>query len=199
MTKTPQENDRTIDEARLQQAVRLLLAGIGEDPDREGLIDTPKRVVKALMEMTAGYRESAASHLAVQFKEEHEEIIALTAISFVSMCEHHLLPFNGTVGIAYIPNGALVGLSKLARVVDVYARRLQLQERLTDQIAQSFEEHVRPKGVAVVIEAQHSCLACRGVRKSGALMRTSSMRGVFRTDPAARAEVLSMLRSSSEF
>lgn len=186
-------------------AVRTLLQEVGADPDREGLRDTPRRVFQALAEMTEGERESAAEHLAVTFDAgSYDEIVVLRDIPFTSLCEHHLLPFDGVAHVAYLPGevGAedararryrVVGLSKLARVVDVFARRLQLQEQLTSQIADALDEHLKPRGTAVVIAAAHTCMSCRGVMKSGASMVTSTMRGMFRDQPASRAEVLALM------
>jgi GTP cyclohydrolase I len=191
-------------------AVQELLRAVGEDPHREGLRDTPRRVFQALAEMTAGCRESAAEHLAVTFDGgAYDEVVVLAGIPFTSLCEHHLLPFSGTASVAYLPGEVapaqdseasrtgmyrVVGLSKLARVVDVFARRLQLQEQLTVQIADALEEHLMPRGTAVLVEAAHSCMSCRGVLKTGAVMRTNALRGAFRTNPSLRAEVMALLR-----
>jgi GTP cyclohydrolase I len=188
--------DHSVREAFAESGVRALLEALGHDPSREGIKDTPRRVVKALIEMTSGEREDPADHLKVMFDGEHyDETVALAGIPFTSLCEHHLLPFVGFAGVAYLPSdGRVVGLSKLARVVDVFARRLQLQERLTAQIADAVEQHLRPKGVAVVVEAEHACMACRGIRKTGAVMRTVIVRGVYRDKAEARDEVLQALR-----
>jgi GTP cyclohydrolase I len=190
-------------------ALRTLLRELGQDPDREGLRDTPRRVYQALAEMTAGEHESAAEHLAVTFDGgAYDEVVVLAGIPFTSLCEHHLLPFNGTASVAYLPGKVpvaqdseasctgkyrVVGLSKLARVVDVYARRLQLQEQMTVQIADALEEHLKPRGVAVLVEAAHSCMSCRGVLKTGAVMRTNALRGTFRSNDSLRAEVMALL------
>lgn len=192
------------DLAAAAHAVKALLCALGQDPEREGLKDTPARVAKALWEMTAGERDDPAAILKVTFDGgAYDEVVALAGIPFTSVCEHHLLPFSGHAGVAYLPSAAegesraryrVVGLSKLARLVELYARRLQLQEQLTTQVADALVEHLQPRGVAVLIEAEHACMACRGVRKSGAVMRTSVLRGAFKDDPAARAEVLGMLR-----
>jgi len=176
-----------------EDGVRLLLEGLGFDVRVEGLRDTPRRVAKAYRELTSGYRMDAAAVLGVTFEAPSRDIVVLAGIPFVSLCEHHLLPFTGSASVAYIPNGRVVGLSKLARVVDVFAKRLQLQERLTHEIAQSIEQHLGVESVAVTVEAVHSCMAIRGVQKTGAVMRTNTLRGVFKTDAAARAEVLKML------
>jgi len=184
---------------RAEQGVRNLLIAMGEDPAREGLLDTPARVVRAMREMTSGHADDVAKILAVTFDSgQYDEVIVVAGISFVSMCEHHLLPFTGHAAVAYLPskgpNGhRVVGLSKIPRVVEAFARRLQLQERMTTQIADALEAHLEPRGVAVVVEAEHSCMVCRGVRKAGAKMGTSDMRGTFRQRPEARAEVLQLI------
>ena len=175
-------------------AVVRLLQHLGEDPNREGLLDTPKRVVKALAEMTEGYHQDPASILSTVFDEQHDQMVVLEGIEFTSLCEHHMLPFVGTATVGYIPNGRVVGLSKLARIVECFARRLQVQERMTDQIADAITEQLHPRGVGVVIRAHHSCMGCRGVRKPAALMTTSSLAGLIKDDPAARAEFLSFSR-----
>ena len=184
-----------IDMCAAEAAVRDLLIAIGEDPDREGLLDTPTRVAKALVELTAGRWESPDIHLARQFSQEYDEVVVLKDIEFNSMCEHHLLPFTGRAHVAYLPgNGKVVGLSKLARVVDVYARRPQLQERLTNQIAEALVEHLRADGVAVLVQAEHMCMKLRGVQKSEPVMETLAMRGVFKTDSDMRREILDQLQ-----
>jgi len=173
-------------------AVRCLLHTIGEDIDREGLLDTPKRVVKALTEMTVGYDMDPAEALSTTFDVDHDSLVVLRGIRFASMCEHHMLPFTGTATVGYIPSGRVVGLSKLARVVDVFAKRLQVQERLTEQVANAVMEHVDAAGCGVVIRAHHGCMGCRGVKQPDAEMITSCMLGVLRDDPAARAELMSV-------
>lgn len=187
------------------EAIRTALRYVGEDPTREGLLDTPRRWIDALIEMTSGKEANVAKLLAVSFDSgDYDEIIAVTDIPYTSTCEHHLLPFTGKAAVAYIPsvqvgeNGErggyrVVGLSKIPRVVDAFSRRLQLQEQLTAQIAEAMETHLKPRGVAVLLEGEHSCASCRGVRKSGMNMITSNLRGMFRDDPAARAEVLRLL------
>ena len=187
-----------------EQGIRNLLAHLGVDATSPDVIDTPQRVVKAMMEMTVGYDVDVKKLLAVGFDgDKYDAIIALRGISFVSMCEHHMLPFIGTAGVAYIPQAdaegkyRVVGISKLARLVDAYARRLQLQERMTSQIADALETHLQPRAVAVIVEAHHSCMSCRGVRKSGSTMATSVLTGLFKEDSAARAEVLSMIRGTT--
>lgn len=176
-----------------EDAVVRLLEGIGEDPKREGLVETPRRVRRALTEMTEGYGQDPAAILSKTFDEPYDEIIVLKAIPFTSLCEHHLLVFEGTVDIGYLP-GKVVGLSKLARLVDCFSRRLQIQERLTRQLAESIVQHLEARGVGVVVRAIHSCLSCRGIRKSGSTMVTSAMLGVFRDKPECRAEFLALCR-----
>lgn len=176
-----------------EAAVRTLLLYIGEDPIRPGLRDTPGRVVKALREMTEGYQKDPKVILSKVFEQTYDEMVIVRGITFDSLCEHHLLHFSGTVDIGYIPSkDGVVGLSKLARLVDCFARRLQIQEHLTTQIAHAIQEHLEPSGVAVVVRATHSCMSCRGVRKSNSEMVTSCMLGVLRDMPAARAEFLSL-------
>ena len=176
--------------------VRSQLALLGEDPDREGLLKTPDRVEAAMRWLTRGYQQSAADVVGdALFTEQHENMVVVRDIEFYSLCEHHMLPFFGTCHVAYIPNGKVVGLSKLPRIVDVFARRLQVQERLTDQIAGAIEDVLRPRGVGVVIEASHLCMMMRGVEKQGSKTLTSAVRGVFRTDPRTREEFLSLVRS----
>jgi len=170
-------------------AVETLLRWVGEDPDRDGLLDTPARVAKALREMTSGYLEDPAEILSRTFEETSDEMVILRGITFQSMCEHHLLPFLGTATVGYLP-GKVVGISKLARLVNCFARRLQIQERLTRQIADAVEKHLEARGVAVVIRAQHLCMACRGVRQQESEMVTSAMLGTLRSDATSRAEFL---------
>lgn len=175
-----------------EDAVRVLLRWVGEDPEREGLKDTPTRVARALREMTEGLRGSTPEQiLSRTFEEKHDDLIISRNIPFTSLCEHHLLPFVGTADIGYLP-GKVVGLSKLARLVDCFAARLQIQERITREIAESIHRCLTAKGTAVVVRAQHECMACRGVRKPGSEMVTSAMLGVFRESPEARAEFLSL-------
>lgn len=176
-------------------AVRTLLMWAGDDPDREGLLDTPRRVVDAYLEYFAGYRMDPHEFLERTFEEVdgYDEIVLIKDIRFESHCEHHMAPIIGHAHVAYLPRHRVVGISKLARVVDAYARRLQIQERLTAQIADAIETVLKPKGVAVVIEATHECMTTRGIRKPGALTVTSRTLGAFRNDPAARREVLAML------
>lgn len=179
-----------------ENAVRELLRSIGEDPDREGLLDTPKRYAKALREMTAGYQMEPSKILERVFSEDCDQVIVLRGIQFTSMCEHHLLPFVGVADVAYLPGGSrgVVGLSKLARLVECFARRLQIQERMTKQIAEALVENLEPRGVAVIIRAKHSCMSCRGVLQHDSEMITSSMLGMFRDNAEARAELLLLVK-----
>ncbi len=184
----------TVDRPRAEAAIRELLIAIGEDPDRDGLKDTPMRVAKSYDELLAGLDQSAEDVLNIEFEVGHEELVLVRDIELWSMCEHHLVPFFGVAHVGYIPaeGGRVTGLSKLARLVDVYARRPQVQERLTTQIAESLVEILKPKGVIVVLEAEHLCMAMRGVRKGGAKTITSAVRGQLR-DPATRAEAMGLI------
>ncbi|MBV7362978.1 GTP cyclohydrolase I FolE [Actinomycetaceae bacterium TAE3-ERU4] len=184
---------RQVDIPAAARAVSQLLEAIGEDPNREGLWETPQRVAKALVEMTAGLDENPADHLDKVFDLGHQELVLVRDISFHSLCEHHLLPFSGRAHVAYLPSGKVTGLSKLARVVEGFARRPQVQERLTSQVADALVERLNPAGVAVVIEAEHLCMAMRGVSKPGAMTVTSALRGAIRNNAATRAEVLSLI------
>jgi GTP cyclohydrolase I len=176
---------------RFQSAVRDMLELVGEDPDREGLLKTPERVERSMQWMTRGYGLDAAEVIGdALFAETHQNMIVVRDIEFYSMCEHHMLPFFGKAHIAYIPDGRIVGLSKVARVVDVFARRLQVQERLTDQIAEALDEALSPRGVGVVLEASHFCMMMRGVEKQNSRTLTSALRGVFREDASTRDEFL---------
>jgi GTP cyclohydrolase I len=177
----------------IEQAVRTILEAVGEDPDRPGLVDTPRRVARMYLEMFAGLKVDPSRHLRVTFPESYDEVVLVRDISFTSMCEHHLLPFTGVAHVAYIPNGRVTGLSKLARVVEEIARRPQVQERMTEQIAELMERELETKGVAVVIKAEHSCMAIRGVRKVGTQTVTSALRGLFKTNPSTRAEIMSLI------
>lgn len=183
-----------VDIPRIERAVREILLAVGEDPDRDGLRKTPNRVARMYGELFAGLREDPDRHLETMFDEDHHEMVALRDIAFNSMCEHHLMPFEGKAHIAYIPGGKILGLSKLARIVDAYAHRPQVQERLTSQIADLLAQKVHVKGCAVVIEAVHTCTTCRGVRKPGSVMVTSALRGLMKTADNTRAEALSLLR-----
>ena len=187
----------TIDLERIERAVHEILIAIGEDPERDGLAETPARVARSYAELFRGLRESPAAHLSRIFEQEHDDVILVRDIEFYSLCEHHLLPFTGKAHIAYLPgNGHVVGLSKLARTVEVFARRPQVQERLTNQIADALDDHLQPRAVAVVIEAEHFCMKMRGVNKSSSVMVTSTLRGAFRDDRAQGAEVLNLMSNS---
>lgn len=181
-----------VDLERLEAAVREILAAIGEDPTRDGLLATPGRVARMYAEVFAGLSENPADHLATVFEADHDEMVMVRDIPFASMCEHHLVPFLGRAHVAYIPNadGRITGLSKLARLVDGYARRPQVQERLTTQVADALEAQLQPKGVLVIIEAEHLCMTMRGVRKPGSSTVTSSVRGLFRDNAATRSEAM---------
>jgi len=185
-----------LDLARIERGVREMLLGLGEDPDREGLLETPSRVARAYRELVSGSREAAGQHLSRVFPQEHtgDDVVMLRGIQFASVCEHHMLPFTGVAHVAYLPShGRVTGLSKLARTVDVFARRFQMQERLTSDVAEALVEHLDPRGVAVVVEAEHSCLRLRGARKEDARMVTTAFRGAIEHDRALRTEVLSLM------
>lgn len=183
-----------IDMEKIEKAVRDILEAVGEDPDREGLKNTPARVARFYQEAFAGLHEDPSKNLTVQFAENHEEMILVKDIPIYSMCEHHLLPFVGQAHIAYIPcNGSITGLSKLARVAEAYAKRPQLQERLTSQIANTIEKMLDTHGVLVVIEAEHMCMTIRGIKKPGSRTVTSAVRGIFQSSAATRAEAFSLI------
>ena len=186
-----------IDEDRIAKAVREILSAIGEDPDRDGLVDTPVRVAKLYAEVFSGLNENPAEHLEKTFDVEHDEIILVRDIPFYSICEHHLVPFFGHAHVGYIPKpgGRITGLSKLARMVDGYSRRPQVQERLTTQIADALDEKLDPLGAIVVVEAEHLCMSMRGVKKPGASTVTSSVRGIFRSNQKTRAEVMALIKN----
>jgi len=186
-----------VDFPRIEAAVREILLAIGEDPDREGLRLTPHRVARAYAELMAGMHEDPRRHLRTVFQERYDEVVLLRDIEFHSLCEHHLLPFTGRAHVAYLPDGKVVGLSKLARLVEGYARRPQVQERLTTQITDALMEELNPLGAACVIEATHTCMTIRGARKPGSTMVTSALRGVFKDNPASRAEILSLMYGST--
>lgn len=186
-----------VDLARIEAAVREILIAVGENPDREGLHETPARVARMYAEMFSGLRTDPGRHLERVFTEKYDEIVLVRDISFCSMCEHHLLPFTGTAHIAYLPSGKVVGLSKLARVVEEVARRPQVQERLTEHVADLVMRRLDARGVAVVVQATHSCMTIRGVKKPGSLCITSAMRGVFRDDASSRAEVLNLINRNA--
>ena len=184
-----------VDQPRVAAAVRELLLAVGEDPDRPGLRDTPARVARAYTEMFAGLWQEPGEILATTFDEDHDELVLVKDIPMYSICEHHLVPFHGVAHVGYIPgvDGRVTGLSKLARLVEVYARRPQVQERMTSQIADALFKVLEPRGVLVVIEAEHLCMAMRGVRKPGATTVTSAVRGIFRENPATRSEAMSLV------
>ena len=180
---------------KIQEAVRMILEAVGENPDREGLLDTPKRVAKMYAEVFSGLGKNPEEEVSAIFNEMHEEVVIVKDIPFYSMCEHHLVPFYGKAHVAYIPTGGRVtGLSKLARVVETVARQPQLQERITSTIADTLVNTLAPKGVAVIVEAEHMCMTMRGVKKPGASTITTSVRGLYNDDAAARAEVFSLMR-----
>lgn len=193
-----EKSKEKIDSAKIEDAVRQILVAVGEDLDREGLRHTPKRVAKMYAELLAGMRHDPKEHLRSVFREEYNEVVLLRDISFSSICEHHMMPFIGKAHVAYLPDGQVLGVSKLARVVDCFARRLQVQERLTVQIADFLMDNLKPKGVAVVIEASHSCMTIRGIKKPGSVMVTSALRGIFIRDPRSRNEVLRLMSVDRE-
>ena len=182
-----------IDHPRIEKAVREILRAVGEDPDREGLLETPSRVARMYAEMFSGLSQDPREHLKKAFTEKYDEIVLVRDIAFNSVCEHHLLPFMGHVHIGYLPDGRVLGLSKLARVVEVLSHRPQVQERMTEQIADLLENDLGAKGVAVVVEATHTCMTIRGVRKPSSECVTSAMKGLFRSNVSSRAEVLSLI------
>jgi GTP cyclohydrolase I len=201
MPPTSPQDDRGLDRdarsevdlPRIRRAVREILLAVGEDPDREGLLETPDRVARMYAEVFQGLRENPARHLKKLFTQKYDEMVLVKDIRFESFCEHHLLPFVGSAHVAYIPNGKVVGLSKIPRVIDVLARRPQLQERLTEEVADLLMSELKALGVAVVIEASHSCMTLRGVRKPGSSMITSALRGACKDRAATRAEVLALI------
>jgi GTP cyclohydrolase I len=194
---TPENSNQApaagVDQPRIERAVREILAAIGEDPDREGLRDTPGRVARMYAEMFRGLHEDPREVLQKFFTEKYDEVVLVRDIEFHSMCEHHMLPFIGVAHIGYMPNGRVIGLSKLARVVEAVARRPQVQERMTETIADLLVTELGAKGVAVVIEATHTCMTIRGVRKPGSLCVTSAMKGIFRTNLSSRSEVMTLI------
>lgn len=189
---TPPE-ERDIDKPRIEAAIREILSAVGENPDRDGLQETPARVARMYAEMFGGLHMEPGRHLHKVFEEEYDEMVLVRDISFHSMCEHHLLPFIGTAHVGYIPRGKVTGLSKLARVVDEVSRRPQVQERMTHTVADLVESELGAKGVIVVLEAEHTCMTIRGVRKPGALTITSAVRGLLKKDPASRAEAMALI------
>ncbi len=184
-----------VDKPRIERAVRDILEAIGEDPNRDGLLDTPARVARMYEEICSGLRENPAEHLLKVFEADHDEIVMVRDIPLHSVCEHHLVPFIGKAHVAYIPNtqGRITGLSKIARLVDGFARRPQVQERLTRQVADALDRTLEPRGVLVVIEAEHLCMSMRGIRKSGSSTVTSAVHGVFRDNPASRMEAMQFI------
>jgi len=187
------KKNKRVDRQAIERAVKDMLVAIGEDPGREGLVGTPQRVARMYEELFAGLYADPAEILDVAFAQPYDEMVVLRDISFHSMCEHHLLPFMGKAHVAYLPKGKVVGLSKLARVVEVFALRPQLQERLTQQIADLLMEKLDARGAAVIIEATHTCMTIRGIKKPGAVMVTSAMRGTFRSNLATRTEAINLL------
>jgi len=184
-----------MDLPRIEKAVREILLAVGENPDREGLRQTPSRVARMYQELFAGLEQDPAKHLSAAFTETYDELVVLRDIPFNSMCEHHLMPFEGHANVAYLPHGHVVGISKLARVVDEFAHRPQVQERLTFQIADLLTSKLDAKGVAVVLRATHTCMTCRGIKKAGSVMITSAVRGLCRSDARTRSEVMSLLHN----
>ncbi len=184
-----------VDVARLEAAVREILIAVGEDPDREGLRETPERVARMYQEMFAGLRKDAAVVLSKKFTEKYDEMVVVKDISFESMCEHHMLPFFGKAHIGYLPNGQIVGLSKLARAVEILSRRPQVQERMTQELADLLMQELDARGVGVVLEAAHTCMAIRGIRKPGSICTTSAVRGIFKSNPSTRSEFMAHIQS----
>ena len=186
----------SVDTERIERAVSEILAAIGEDPERDGLVKTPHRVAKMYEELFSGLNENPADHLEVTFEANHDEMVMVRDIPFASLCEHHMVPFIGRAHVAYIPgeDGRITGLSKLARLVDGFAKRLQVQERMTTEIADAIEQALEPRGVLVVVEAEHLCMSMRGVKKSGTSTVTSAVRGLFRTDSSTRFEAMQFVR-----
>ncbi|HEV2237450.1 MAG TPA: GTP cyclohydrolase I FolE [Ktedonobacterales bacterium] len=193
MATQPKNDDHHFDAAALRRAVREIIRAVGEDPEREGLRDTPRRVAEMYEEVFAGLSHDPVEVLRVGFEEGHQEMVIVRDIPFFSMCEHHLLPFHGVAHVGYIPNGRVVGLSKLARALEIVARRPQLQERLTSQLADAIMSAVEPAGVGVVVMAQHLCITMRGIQKPGSQAVTSAMRGSFRREIATRAEFMQLI------
>jgi GTP cyclohydrolase I len=193
---TAQRVNGEVDLSRIERAVREILLAVGENPDREGLLKTPNRVARAYAELMAGLKVDPREHLKTVFHEQYDEVVLLRNIEFHSLCEHHLLPFTGRAHVAYLPDGKVVGLSKLARLVEGYARRPQVQERLTTQIADALMEELNPIGAACVIEATHTCMTIRGAKKPGSTMVTSALRGIFKENPSSRNEILTLMYSS---
>jgi len=190
------KKSKNVDADKIEKAVKDILVAVGEDTEREGLKRTPERVARMYAELLGGMYENPDKHLRGVFTENYDEIVLLRNIPFYSICEHHLMPFIGSAHVAYLPSGMVLGVSKLARIVDCFARRLQTQERLTFQIADYIMSSLKPQGAAVVLEASHSCMTIRGIRKPGSSMVTSALRGIFKRDPRTRSEVLSLMHHS---
>ena len=191
------KKSKTIDTERIRKAVKEIILAVGEDTEREGLKKTPERVARMYAELLGGMHEDPKKHLSI-FSENYDEIVLLRDVPFYSICEHHLMPFIGSANVAYLPSGTVLGVSKLARVVDCFARRLQTQERLTYQIADFIMNSLKPQGVAVVLEASHSCMTIRGIKKPGSVMVTSALRGIFKKDPRSRNEILSLMHNGNK-
>jgi GTP cyclohydrolase I len=199
LEKRPSENgalSAKVNLPRIQAAVREILLAVGEDPDREGLLETPARVARMYAEVFSGLHKDPREHLQKTFTQKYDEMVIERDIGFESMCEHHLLPFIGRAHVAYLPNGKIVGLSKIARVVEALARRPQVQERMTEDLADLFMEELEPRGVGVIVEATHSCMTIRGVRKPDSICVTSAMRGAFRDNHSTRAEMMALVRGT---
>ncbi len=192
---TDETETNPVDKPRIEKAVREILSAVGEDPDREGLLETPARVARMYEELFSGLHLDPARHLKKVFNETYDELVLVRDISFNSMCEHHLLPFLGVAHIGYIPRGSVVGLSKLARIVDEVSSKPQVQERMTETIANLLDDELNPKGVIVVLEAEHSCMSIRGIKKPGSLTVTSAVRGLFRKNDSSRAEAMALINS----
>jgi GTP cyclohydrolase I len=192
------KNKAKVDIERIEKAVKEILLAVGEDVEREGLKRTPTRIANMYAELLAGMHEDPKQHLSSVFTEDYDEIVLLRDIPFYSISEHHLMPFIGSAHLAYLPSGVILGVSKLARVVDSFARRLQTQERLTGQIADFIMNNLKPRGVAVVLEASHSCMTIRGIKKPGSVMVTSALRGIFRRDPKSRSEIMSLMHKGTK-
>lgn len=193
---SPNNPELDVDLETIKGAVRTILEAIGEDPDRPGLLETPRRVAKMYAEMFSGLKLDPSRHLAVTFPEVYDEMVLIRDITFTSMCEHHLLPFSGVAHVAYIPNGKVTGLSKIARVVEEVSRKPQVQERMTSTIAEMVDKHLATSGVAVVVSAEHSCMSIRGIRKPGSRTITSALRGEFKTSQPTRAEFMSLINGN---
>jgi GTP cyclohydrolase I len=191
---TPNSDDKLIQANYFMDAIKQLIILCGDDPDRDGLDETPYRVLKAFLENTEGYREDPKHHLLKTFDVSHQELILVKDIEFHSLCEHHFAPFFGVAHVGYIPNVKITGLSKIARLVEGYAKRFQVQERITSQIVEAMEEMLEPRGTMVVVEAKHMCMCGRGIKKANASTTTSSVRGIFADQPAARSEFLALIK-----